>query len=273
MDDVALTQDAIWRRYDAMEQRLTAPLSTRMLELARLAPGMSVLDLATGRGEPAIPAAHRVGDTGEVWCIEPEAAMLAMAQARAAREGLRNLHWLNTRAENPDKRMRDDFDVALCRWGLMYFHEPRAALRACFRALRPGGIFVAAVWAEPEQVSYHAFPRKVLADFYPVSTLDRGVPGAFYYADQTRLERDLADAGFHRIVNENFDTVVMEAASDQALIDWCRAFGMARELAQAPAAVHAHWEKALIARAGDYRENGVVRLGGMSRIVVAEKPV
>src|SRR4029079_17450051 len=41
--------DEVWRTYDAMESRLTAPLSERMLDLARVGQGMRVLDLATGQ--------------------------------------------------------------------------------------------------------------------------------------------------------------------------------------------------------------------------------
>jgi cyclopropane fatty-acyl-phospholipid synthase-like methyltransferase len=41
-----------------------------MLDLGRVAPGMRVLDLATGRGEPAIAAAHRVGAAGLVLGVD-----------------------------------------------------------------------------------------------------------------------------------------------------------------------------------------------------------
>ncbi|MDB4932802.1 MAG: 2-heptaprenyl,4-naphthoquinone methyltransferase [Myxococcaceae bacterium] len=80
------TADEVWRTYDAAEARLTAPLCTRMLDLARVGPGMRVLDLAAGRGEPAIAAAHRVGPVGSVLGVDLSADMLAMAAERAARE-------------------------------------------------------------------------------------------------------------------------------------------------------------------------------------------
>ena len=65
-DRKVLTPEEIWRRYDAVESRLTAPLSERMLDLAGIRPGMRVLDLATGRGEPALRAARRVAPDGFV---------------------------------------------------------------------------------------------------------------------------------------------------------------------------------------------------------------
>ena len=47
-----------WRHYDAMEARLSRPLTERMLDLAGVSPRMHVLDVACGRGEPAVPAAQ-----------------------------------------------------------------------------------------------------------------------------------------------------------------------------------------------------------------------
>jgi len=85
------TPEEVWRRYDAVEVRLTAPVSERMLDLAGLAPGMRVLDLATGRGEPAIRAAHRVGPRGRVLGIDSLGGYLQIAKERAEREGLSNL--------------------------------------------------------------------------------------------------------------------------------------------------------------------------------------
>jgi hypothetical protein len=49
------------RHFYAMESRLTAGVSERMLDLAGLRAGMRVLDLASGRGEPLLRAAERVG--------------------------------------------------------------------------------------------------------------------------------------------------------------------------------------------------------------------
>src|SRR5277367_4782332 len=80
-----------WRQYDAVESRLTAPVSERMLELAGLQPGMRVLDLATGRGEPALRAAQRVGKQGFVLGVDVSDALLQMAREKAARAGLSNL--------------------------------------------------------------------------------------------------------------------------------------------------------------------------------------
>jgi len=80
-DRKVLTPEEIWRRYDGIESRLTAPLSERMLDLAGIRPGMRVLDLATGRGEPALRAARRVAPDGFVVGVELADGVLEMARA------------------------------------------------------------------------------------------------------------------------------------------------------------------------------------------------
>ena len=55
-----------WRKHDEFLVRAAHPVTQRMLDLLHLAPGMRVLDIACGTGEPAIPAAERVEPGGQV---------------------------------------------------------------------------------------------------------------------------------------------------------------------------------------------------------------
>jgi ubiquinone/menaquinone biosynthesis C-methylase UbiE len=263
------TPEEVWRRYDAQEARLAAPLSARMLDLAGVGPGQRVLDLATGRGEPAIPAAHRVGPRGAVIGVDPAASLLAMARERADREGLDNLELRAADAASPGELPAASFDAVLSRWGLMYMADPVAALRVARQALRPGGRLVAAVWAEPARVSYVDLPRRALARHAPLPPLDLAAPGTFYYADQRRLAHDLAAAGLAVTHVEELALAVMEAHDAAELVAWTRAFGMDRLLAGLPEATQRAWAADLVAEAAPLAEAGVVRLGGVTRIVVA----
>src|ERR1700760_4916291 len=139
-----LSSRQIWEKYDAMEARLSAPLSARMLALARVERGRRALALGPGRGEPAIPAAHRAGPRGFVHCVDPSAEMLEMARARAQREGLTNLGFQV--ADAASMKLDGGFDAALIRWGLMYMASPVAALERARLALNPGARLVVAVW-------------------------------------------------------------------------------------------------------------------------------
>lgn len=264
-----LIHEQIWKKYDAMELRLTAPVSERMLELAKLRPGMKVLDLATGRGEPAIRAAHKVGPNGTVIGVDLSAGLLRMAQDRAESEGLSNLQLKVANAENLGGIPTDHFDIALARWGLMYFDSPVAALKETHRVLKPDGLLIAAFWAEPERVPYVTLPRKALQPFAPVPSIDLEVPGTFRFADPHVIERDLSASGFFIEQIEEIEIPVMEASTPQELIEWTRVFGMNRLLNGLPLEIQKSWETELVQTVEPFRKDGLVRLGGITRIVKA----
>jgi ubiquinone/menaquinone biosynthesis C-methylase UbiE len=261
--------EQIWRQYDAMELRLSAPLSERMLDLAQLQPGMRVLDLATGRGEPAVRAARRVAPDGSVLGVDPFEGMLKMARARADREGIDNLDLRVSSAETLDGVPHAHFDACLCRWGLMYFDAPIAALTASRRALVSGGVVVAALWAEPERVPYYTLPRQVLARHAAVPAIDSDRPGTFYYGDLPRIERDFLHAGLRIELIEEMSVQVMEANSPAELIAWCRAFGLGRLLQPLPVHTQQRWEQDMQREADRLLVHGPIRLGGVSRLVRA----
>lgn len=232
-----------WRRYDDDERRLSAHVSERMLDLAGLRPGSRVLDIATGRGEPALRAAARVAPDGVVLGTDISDEMLDFARARASAESVPNLHLQVTDGETLAGVPEHAFDAALCRWGLMYFPRPRQALQSIRRRLRPEGRFVAAACAAPEDVAWWSLPRDVLARQVPLPALDPTAPGPFRHADAAAFRADLSDAGFSVDHEEARATAVMESATPEGLVDWCLAFGLSRLLADLPESVAATWRR------------------------------
>jgi SAM-dependent methyltransferase len=251
--------------------RLTAPLSEWMLDLAGIGPRMRVLDLATGRGEPAIPAAHRVGPSGSVLGVDPWASMLSIARERAAEEGLTNLDLRVMNASSLDAVPDGSMDATLARWGLMYMDAPVAALACARKAMVPGGLLVAAVWAEPERVPYFTLPRRLLEKYRLLPPNDPAAPGTFYYADPERLHRDFQQADLRIEHVEELEVPVMEARTSAELVAWVRAFGLTRLLNDLPEQDQRAWEEELVAEAEDLRTDGLVRLGGVTRLVVARR--
>lgn len=263
------TPEEVWSRYDRMELQLSAPLSERMLDLAELKEGMQVLDLATGRGEPAIRAAHRVGPSGQVVGVDISASMLQMAKERATSEGLSNLELITSDAQTLEQVSKTDFDVVLARWCLMYFQSPLAAIVAARKRLRTGGLMVAVVWADPARVSYHSLPRQILSVHSPQPEVDFGVPGVFYYAHIDKLARDFENAGFAVTHTEEMQLPVMEADTAEEVVAWTKAFGMAKLLNPLSDEIQKTWELDMIVASERLRKNGLIQLGGTSHILVA----
>lgn len=87
-----------------------------MMELAHVAPGRRVLDVATGIGEPAMTAVRRVGPSGSVTAIEQAPQMLAVARERMQAAGIWNVEFVEGDAEVV-ALPPDSFDAVVCRWG------------------------------------------------------------------------------------------------------------------------------------------------------------
>lgn len=104
----------------------------RTLELGRLAPGESVLDVGCGTGTLAIRAASHVGPTGSVHGIDPSPEMIARARKKAAKANVAVAFEtaIVQRLPFPDAR----FDAVFAT--LMMHHLPRPAREAAVREIR-----------------------------------------------------------------------------------------------------------------------------------------
>ena len=97
-DRVAAGWEKWWRTIEDGAQHI----NDRLLELAEVAPGKRVLDIATGIGEPAVSAAIRVGSAGRVVATDISKQMLDIAWTRASTAGLTNVEFLQADAERLD---------------------------------------------------------------------------------------------------------------------------------------------------------------------------
>lgn len=263
--------EEFWQRYDEIESRLTAPLSERMLDLAGVGPGTRVLDLATGPGEPALRAARRVAPDGLVVGVDLDDRVLALARDKARQRGLSNLDLRSADAGVFHDVPPDCFHAVTVRWGLMYMAAPIAALVNAQKALLPTGVLVAALWAEPYRVPYYTLPRRLLERYRAIPGLDSEAPGPFRYADLERITRDFAAAGLSLDHVEEMDVTVFEAETDAEMVDWVRAVGLTRLLNELPEDEQRAWELDLVGELRRIAAGGLLRLGGLTRIVRARR--
>lgn len=221
-----------WRKHDARLRETSEPVTLRMLALAAVAPGHRVLDIASGSGEPAIPAAEIVGPEGYVLGTDISADMLGIARDKAKARGLSNIEFLAVDGEELDVEA-EAFDVALCRWGIMFMPDPVRCLRQVHRALKPGGRAVVTVWGPPERNPFFTVPMGVLQKHVDMPPPQPGAPGVFALADRERLAAVLSEAGFRDVRVE--ETVLPMALFDTGEEYW----RYTRELAAPIAALFA----------------------------------
>ncbi len=151
----------------ALFAQWTAP----MIDIAGIARGQQVLDVACGTGVLARAAADRVGGAGAVVGVDLNPAMLAVA-ARVRPD----LEWRE--ADAADLPFADGrFDAVLCQSALFFFPDVVGALREMARVVRPGGVVAVQTYAAlPDQpgfgdlatvVARHAPPEAMhLVDTY-----------------------------------------------------------------------------------------------------------
>jgi ubiquinone/menaquinone biosynthesis C-methylase UbiE len=124
-----------------------SPLLERLFREAGIGPGQRVLDLGSGVGDVSTLVARLVGPSGEVVGIERDAGSIAVARARVAEAGFRNVSFTQTDASQivSDR----PFDAAVGRFILMFIPDPAAVLRSLAGLVRPGGVlaFQEPAWA------------------------------------------------------------------------------------------------------------------------------
>ena len=105
-----------------------------LVDVAAVASGERVLDVAAGRGASAFPAAAR---GAEVVAVDLAPVMVERLRADAAERGLDHVTVETGDAE--ELAYEDEFDVVLCGFALHIVPAPDRAFEGFLRALRPGG--------------------------------------------------------------------------------------------------------------------------------------
>ena len=176
------------------------PVTELMLDLAEVRAGSSVLDLAAGTGGQTVPAARRVGASGQVLAVDLSEAMLAQAQTAVENAGLGNVRIQVLDAHDLGQLPEASFDAAICRLGLM-FMELATVLPLIRRTLKPGGKFAAATWSAPnvEHNPYFARTEGLLRERAGLPSMTATQRARFGLADPDQLDRAFRAAGFRDV--------------------------------------------------------------------------
>lgn len=168
---------------------------------AGIGPADRVLDIGCGYGATTRHAA-RLATTGHVLGNDIAEPLLGRARAFAEGEGLRNVAF-----EAGDAQTRPfptgGFDVAISRFGVMFFRDPVAAFANIRRALRDGGRLAFATVGPPDG---NDLPG-VIASATPARA-DAPPPDVHSLADPERIAAVLGEAGFAKVDTTSVETVI-----------------------------------------------------------------
>ncbi len=193
---------AAWRKWHAQIAAFTRGATDAILEAAQLRPGMRVLDLASGVGDPALSIAAEVGPSGRVTASDMGPGMISLAEKLARKKGLPNIEFREANAESLPFA-DSSYDVLTCRFGIMFFPDLAKALRECFRVLKPGARAAFVAWGKKEQ-PFFAATAGILLKHVPVPPPppDPDAPNITMFGQSDRLRHALEAAGFINVHEE-----------------------------------------------------------------------
>jgi ubiquinone/menaquinone biosynthesis C-methylase UbiE len=184
-------------KWKAKSAVMGSAVTHALVEYSRPVAGMRVLDLASGTGEPGISLAERVGPTGSVTAMDQSPELLEVAAERARLKKLSNFVTQQADAHHLPFA-EQSFDLATCRFGVMFFIDVKGALKQLRRVLKPGSRACFAAWGPVEQ-PYWQTTMKVVQRHAGGTMLPEGGADPFRFSAAGSLAAVLRAAGFSEV--------------------------------------------------------------------------
>ena len=181
-------------KWKAKSAVLGHAVTEAFVDYARPLPGMQVVDLASGTGEPGISLAERVGSSGFITAVDQSSELLEVAAERAQSKKLQNFKTQHSDAHQLPFADRS-FDLATCRFGVMFFSDVERALAELRRVLKPGARACFAVWGSIDQ-PYWQTTMQIVHRHAGGAMLPPGGADPFRFSSPGSLSKVLRGSGF-----------------------------------------------------------------------------
>ena len=248
--------------YDAELQRHNEVLRQAL----RIEADDHVLDIGCGTGQTTRQAA-RAARAGSAFGVDVRAPAIERARVLARAQGLRNVTFERADAQ-VHSFARGRFDLAISRFGTMFFADPVAAFANIARALRPDGRLVMMVWQAGGHNEWDVAIRRSLE-----AAAGPAGPGPFSLADPPTVTEVLRAAGFAEVTFADVQEPVYYGPDVAAALDWVHGFTCTSEALDTlgPAAASRADERLRQALAAHLSDDGVW-LDSRAWLVRAHRP-
>jgi SAM-dependent methyltransferase len=268
----ATSSAPFWEKHREVVRELFAPVSEALIEDAGVVSGSSVLDVATGHGQPALRIAEVVGPAGEVVGADPATGMIEEAHRVASQFSLKNVRFEVAGADSlpfPD----DHFDAVLSRFGVMFFPSPINGIREMLRVLKPGKTMSFAVWHYLDNNPFHYILARIVNRFSPEPELPPDAPGPFRFATPGKLRSIVAEAGARDVSERLFRFSINAPMNVEDFwnfrCDWAE--NLRRRLAALPTEAFIEVKKQVLDEFRSYVKGAGVSFPGEALIVSGRK--
>ena len=184
--------------------------------------GDHVLDIGCGIGQTTRQAA-RTAHAADSLGVDVSARAIKRARELARAEGLGNVTFEHADAQ-VHRFPAEYFDLAMSRFGTMFFHDPVAAFANIGRALRPTGRLVMMVWQAHARNEWAVAIHQSLETSDGPTALPAGGSDPFSLADPPTVREILRATGFANIIFADVDEPVYYGPNVASALDWVRGF-------------------------------------------------
>ena len=200
--------------------------------------------------------------------------MVEAARHRAAQERLGNVSFVAGDAQD-FPFPAGGYDVAISRFGVMFFDDPEAGFANVARALAPAGRLAFTCWQDALSNPFVAVLGLALAGHVPLPDLGPpGSPGMFALADPARIRFLLTAAGLAEVVIEPLAVEILLGGGGtlDETVEFLRQGGMGRAvLADADEATQDRAAAAVKDALSRYVTAEGVRIGAAAWLVTARR--
>lgn len=188
-----------WADHDDRYDALLAGHGDALFAAAAPVPGEHVLDIGCGCGSTTLRAAEAVASgAGTALGVDISQAMIDRARSRVAESGTGHAGFQVGDLQTADLG-RATFDLAISRYGVMFFGDHAAAFANVRSAMRPGGRLAFVCWAEQARNEHWTVPFDALAPHLGLAPLVAQPNGPFALADPAYVQTILGRAGWRDI--------------------------------------------------------------------------
>jgi SAM-dependent methyltransferase len=184
-----------WVDAQAVLDQMFEPFEALLVEAATAESAGAVLDVGCGTGATTLAVARRLGARGHATGADISGPMIAVARARAEREGLPAtfIHAdAQVHAFEPAR-----FDAIISRFGVMFFDDPVEAFANLRRASQDEARLQCIVWRSAAENPFMTTAERAAAPLLPSLPPRRpDGPGQFAFADRDRVHTILEASGW-----------------------------------------------------------------------------
>ena len=184
-----------WVESQELLDHVLAPFETLLVEAAAVRSPGRLLDVGCGTGSTTLAIARRLGASARCTGIDIYQPMLALATARAAREG------------SPAEFIRADaqthpfepasVDMIVSRFGVMFFDDPVAAFANLRRASTGNAALRLIAWRSAAENPFMTAAERAAAPLLPeLPARNPDGPGQFAFGSAARVQAILEDSGW-----------------------------------------------------------------------------